>query len=555
MSRPFKQSRLAAGLATGLILALAQIPATTFLSQAALAQANNIKIDSLKVGDTGKEVEFKGIEVVGSTLTQDEFTKLFNKDTPKADALALLAKLKATSAGIAEIAPKDPEAGGLVIRGLKAEGIADGKIARLSLGGFDGKPLVEGQAATVKGGALTADDIDLSTLLKAAQTGSVDDIAPKVARMTWNGFEVSFPDKDTPATAPGGNIFKVSLGAFDGQATYQGTIPLQSKGGLRNLVLEPPKASAFGQTLAGAGLDKLDISLSFSGNYDPAKKSYALDDFTVTGVNVGSVGLRAELADVNPDSLKGPPEQKLTALMGTSIAAIELRIANGGGFEKILDFAAKQQGTTPDALRAQASGMAEQMIPMFLAGNPGSAQVASAVKTFLASGKSITLSVKGKAGPLKIAELASAGDPMALLQKVTLGAAAEGGAAAPAAAAPAPQQQAQAAPQAAQAGRKLIGIDAWNAIVGNSITGKNDDGDDLTEFYTKDGKLRQLADDDVTEGTWTLKGQQVCLTYGDDDDDDAECYRIEVQGDIATYIGSDGKGKRYTIVKGNPKKL
>jgi hypothetical protein len=113
----------------------------------------------------------------------------------------------------------------------------------------------------------------------------------------------------------------------------------------------------------------------------------------------------------------------------------------------------------------------------------------------------------------------------------------------------------QTAAQAAQAGRKLIGIDAWNAIVGNSITGKNDDGDDLTEFYTKDGKLRQLADDDVTEGTWVLKGQQVCLTYGDDDDDDAECYRIEVQGDIATYIGSEGKGKRYTIVKGNPKKL
>ena len=67
--------------------------------------------------------------------------------------------------------------------------------------------------------------------------------------------------------------------------------------------------------------------------------------------------------------------------------------------------------------------------------------------------------------------------------------------------------------------------------------------------------LKPLIDDETTDGKWTVKQQQVCFVYGDDDDDDEECFKLEVAGNIATFIDSDGKGRRYTILKGNPKNL
>ena len=515
--------------------------------------ADDVKFDSLNVGPAGKGLELKGVEILGSSLTQDEWTKLLGEGTSAPDRLALVTKLKAASASIAEIRPKDPEAGTLVLRGFKAEAISDGKIGRLSKGGFEGKPVVEGVAASLKGGAMTADDVDLSTLLKAAETGSSDGIAPKVARFTWNGFEVAFPDKDTPADAPGGNMVKVALGAMDGQSSYQGNVPLASTGALRNLVIEMPKASAAGKQLAAIGYDKLDISLTYRGAFDPAKKAFQLDDFTVSGVNIGSLGLRAELGNVTPESFTGSKDQKLAALMGLDVAATELRVVNGGGFEKALDLLAKQQGTTAAALKSQWAEMATAMIPAVLGGDPAATQVGKAVSTFITNAKSLTITVKGKSGPVKVASLAGTSDPMALLQVLSISAAAEGAGAAPAAPAGAPQV-AQVAPQAAQAG-KLTGLQAWNAIVGNSISGKTEDGDPMTEYYLKNGTVKQLVDDDINTGKWSVKGQNVCILYDDDEDDDETCYKVELNGDAVTYTDTDGKGKRYTLLKGNPKKL
>jgi hypothetical protein len=531
------------GVALAMILALP-----------ALARAEDVRIDSLKVGNAPEEVEFKGIEVLGSSLSRDEVAKLFARETSGPDRVALAAKLKATSASIAEISPKAVDAGNLTIRGVKAETIADGKIARLSIGGFDGQPLFEGRPATVKGGSMTMDEIDLSTLLKAAQTGSFDDAAPKAARVSWNGFELTFPDKDTPADVPGGNMVKVTLGAFDGQSTYQGNIPLQSTGGLRNLAIQLPKGSEAGKTLAALGFDKLDFSLTYRGAFDPARKLFQLDDLTVSGVNIGAVGLRAELGNLAPDSFHGSTDQKMAALMNVDLASTEVRVVNAGAFEKALAFVAQQQGAPSETLKTQWSAMATQLVPMMLGGDASATQVGAAIASFINNPKSLTVTIKGKTGPVKIANLAAMSDPTALLQLVNLSAVAEGApaGAAPAAAAP---RVAQVAPQAAQAARKLTGLDAWAQIVGNSITGKSDDGDPLTEYYLKDGTLKQLVDDEITKGKWTLRGQQVCMVYGDDDDDDEECYKLEVSGDVATFTDSDGKGKRYTIVKGNPKQL
>lgn len=111
--------------------------------------------------------------------------------------------------------------------------------------------------------------------------------------------------------------------------------------------------------------------------------------------------------------------------------------------------------------------------------------------------------------------------------------------------------QAAAAASAAATPSKLTGRAAWTALVGNSITGE-DDGAALVEYYAPNGTAKSMSGREVSTGTWTVRGDQVCFKYPREA---AACYTLEVSGDAVTFYEKDGSGSRYTLLKGNPKKL
>ena len=108
-------------------------------------------------------------------------------------------------------------------------------------------------------------------------------------------------------------------------------------------------------------------------------------------------------------------------------------------------------------------------------------------------------------------------------------------------------------PQAAPPPSKLTGLQAWAALVGNTVAGKDSDDEPLFEFYKPDGALKQLNGDTVTSGKWVLRGQKVCIVYSGENGE--TCYQVEVFGDAATFADDDGDGQRYKILQGNAKGL
>jgi len=112
-----------------------------------------------------------------------------------------------------------------------------------------------------------------------------------------------------------------------------------------------------------------------------------------------------------------------------------------------------------------------------------------------------------------------------------------------------------ATPAPAQSGapeQKLVGIAAWNKLVGNSISG-TEDGQALIEYYAPDGTAKSMLGSEISTGNWMLVGEVICFKYPDDDK--PECYKLEVAGDTATMYDEKGSGTRYQILKGNPKGL
>ncbi|MGA8413252.1 MAG: hypothetical protein WB756_15960, partial [Xanthobacteraceae bacterium] len=100
-------------------------------------------------------------------------------------------------------------------------------------------------------------------------------------------------------------------------------------------------------------------------------------------------------------------------------------------------------------------------------------------------------------------------------------------------------------------GQKLVGLDAWNQLVGNSITGK-EDGETLVEYYAADGTAKSMMGNQISTGQWALVGDTVCFKYPDEEMD---CYKLEVIGNTVTMTDSTGEATRYEILKGNPKSL
>jgi hypothetical protein len=125
-----------------------------------------------------------------------------------------------------------------------------------------------------------------------------------------------------------------------------------------------------------------------------------------------------------------------------------------------------------------------------------------------------------------------------------------------------------ATPVSAQA-PAVTGLEAWKAVVGNTIVGKTQTGEASIEYFAPDGIAKNKIDGKPGEGEWTLRGDKVCTDYTDDDeeedddekdddsgsDEEADCYALSVQGDALTLTDEAGKARVFRILPGNAEKL
>ena len=377
----------------------------------------------------GGTLTLSKIEATDTNLTRDELAKLFNKDAPAAEKRAIAEKAKAARLTLGDVVSEAKDQR-FVVKGLEARGVDSGRIARLSFTGAESTFKNEQGDGKLAINGLTVDGLDLSHLMAAAETGEFADGALKIDRIAFDGFEGSVPDSKTPKDAAGGNLTRIKLGSMSLDASYAGDIPTKTAFALRSLVIQPAPASELATSLKAAGLSQLEMGMTFSGTYDTAAKTYSADDITLSLAQLGSVGLKAELAGVEPALFTGDKAQRTAAAMSLAFSGLTVRVVNGGGAEKALAFAAASQNKSMAAFQAETAGMAGQIIPALLGGTASAASTGAAVAAFISNPKSLTVTAKPKAGPLSLVEAAALGDPMAVVARLAITAVSEGAAAA-----------------------------------------------------------------------------------------------------------------------------
>lgn len=501
-----------------------------------------IVLDNVVMQEPGKSAaQIKRVEFVGTNLTKDEVQKLFTVGGSEAEKTAIAGKLVASRITIPDVVIADKE-GKFTITGIQATDVNAGKVGHFGFAGFDGNVPDDNGRVILKSGPLAVDNVGFSGLLNAVQSGGIGNASSHFGHVSWQGLEISAPDKNTPATAPGGNLVKVKIGSITGDGTTDGDVLLKTIASIKDFSIELPPSSEGGKELATAGYSSLNLGFTFASTYNPTAKTMAIDDLTLSGQNIGSIGVKLSLGGIDKTIFTGKKEERLMSLMGGSVSGLEVKFVDAGAAAKALAFAAAQQGKTPDAMKAEGSAMASQLIPVLLGGHPSAPKIAEQVSAFLSNPKGITISAKPKSGSLPFLQAVGLMEPKAFLNAVDVTVVSDAAPAAPRPIAPAPV-----------ATGRLTGAAAWNALIGNTIIGKNEDGDPLTEYYLANGTVKQLVDDEVASGKWALRGQEICFEFPDGDDE--TCYKVVVDGNVATFTDADGSGRRYTIEKGNPKKL
>ncbi len=413
------QSKRLAGASAGLFaIACASLSLAPHQARAwPTGETGDVKIDDFTTTNKdGDKIAIKHIEFVNTNLEKDEVEKLLTSGTSKDEALELVKKLKADKISIPSIEVSPKKGGVIRLDGFEADKIDEGRVGKLSIAGIKGDGEENGAKVAIKSGALLLEDADLAEVLKA--TGGVAG-APKgrLGHLTWQAVDIVAPDDKTP-----GKSIHVAFGSFELKSDYDGDVMKQGSTTLTGLVVEPAPGSEFADQLASLGYSKIEMGAAIGAHYEAGARALSLDQFTIEGVQMGSVGLKASFSDIEPALFTGDESERMQAMLGGGVASLEIKLVNSGIFEKALAFYAKQQGTTPEALKQQIAAVAAQMAPIMLGGSPDSLKVATEAQKFIDSPKNLTISLKAKGAPLKAADFTAAGDPTAIFSKVDISA-------------------------------------------------------------------------------------------------------------------------------------
>jgi hypothetical protein len=372
---------------------------------------------TVKVKDGGVMV-VKHAEFTNTNLSHDEIVKLLTPGTPEADDRALVEKLKADRISIPSIEITAKDGGKVHFRDFSASDVDAGKIGKLEFGGMEASATDKDGPVSVKSGAIRLEGLDLADALKAV--GAPTDAAQKgrLSGLTWESVDIVAPDTQS---GPGKTIH-VAFAALELHGDYAGDALKQGSTKLTGLIVEPSPDSEFGKNLAELGYSKLELAMAIGADYHADAKTLSLDELTVDGAKMGSVGLKANFGDIDPGLFGSDNDARMAALFGSSISSLEIKVVNSGLFEKALALVAKQQGATPDALKQQWSAMAGQMTPILLGGDPSALKVAAEAQKFIASPKNLTISIKAKDGAIKASDFMAISDPAAFVSKLDIAA-------------------------------------------------------------------------------------------------------------------------------------
>lgn len=308
------------------------------------------------------------------------------------------------------------------------------------------------------------------------------------------------------------------------------------------------------------GLPRVPADMAVDYRIDPVARTLTVHKFEVALRGQARLELSGVIEGIDDKEKDLDGAQEKARLRSGSIVFED----TGGFLAKLLPALAKEEKTTPEAW----VNLATIGIKGFATGQGAATQkvldtLVSFISDWQAPKGPLTITVK-PAATAGVADLARVALPNALTDVFGVSASyagtregASAGGVPPGSASrrttrpPSPSADAESDGKQAARPPRLTGAEAWNGVVGNTLTGRLD-GKSYHLLIRKDGTASRLRDGEIEPGTWRIEGDKVCLAVGDGS---RACYAVVSSGRAVTLTDASGKGFRATLLTGNPRDL
>lgn len=265
-------------------------------------------------------------------------------------------------------------------------------------------------------GALTADQL----MLEGLTSTSADGTTVTVGEITVEDLDVK--EKPVAGTPPVATYASIAAGdmtvAQNGKTSatvesllfeaenYVGNVPRSVNLSVDAITVDPAgfdDGGAAAAQLQAFGYEKLVLSLVGKGALDEASGDLSVEEFSISGVDAGTLSLTATLGGFTPEVIAqmSQPEPPPTVLDAITIQDAELVFEDASLAGRILGFQATQMGTTAEALADQLSAALPLMLTPLQ--NPAFQNtVATAAGAFLKDPQNISVTAAPEA-PVSLA--------------------------------------------------------------------------------------------------------------------------------------------------------
>jgi hypothetical protein len=144
----------------------------------------------------------------------------------------------------------------------------------------------------------------------------------------------------------------------------------------------------------------------------------------VKAANMLSATAKADIGNVPREMFNTNKAVAAVAALGVNAKSVDVAITNDSLFEKLIEKQARETRRKPEDVRAELAAGATLMIPMMLGDHPAAKVLGPVLGKFVANPKNLKVTVTAKDGGLGATDFMAAGNPMDLLKKVDIQAAA-----------------------------------------------------------------------------------------------------------------------------------
>ncbi|GJE16500.1 hypothetical protein [Methylobacterium marchantiae] len=306
-----------------------------------------------------------------------------------------------------------------------------GKLSRLSFAGFSFAPTV---AAMRK----------LSTQAGEPTEQDMRQMTPMLGTLAFKDLSLDLPPDDKPAAggkpgtrppaaprdplAPSAATAPLHIGLRDGALAFgplRDGVPTTGRANLSGLTL-PASAVAGIPGLGSLGLygyRDLDLDVVADTAWNEASKELAFSEVSVSGKDMGSVRINGTLGGIGPAVFDPDPSVSTFAMLGATAKTLDLKIQNGGLFERFIASQSKSLSLKPEELTQEYVTATTLGVPAILGNSAGAKAIGAAMGQFVTKPGTLVVSAKAKnAGGIGMLEFSAAPTPGAVLDRLDVSA-------------------------------------------------------------------------------------------------------------------------------------